>query len=40
LAWYEFDPSWLLIQVLKFAGIAKSIHVAKVTSALPEREAA
>jgi fatty-acid desaturase len=30
LAWYEFDPSWLLIKVLKAFGIAKSIHVATV----------
>jgi fatty-acid desaturase len=40
LAWYEFDASWIQIRILKFLGIAKSIRVAKVTSALPEREAA
>jgi stearoyl-CoA desaturase (delta-9 desaturase) len=40
LAWYEFDPSWILIKVLKFFGIAKSVRVAKVTTALVEREAA
>jgi stearoyl-CoA desaturase (delta-9 desaturase) len=40
LAWYEFDPSWIQIKVLKFLGIAKSVRVAKVTSALVEREAA
>ena len=40
LAWYEFDPSWILIKVLKFFGIAKSIYAAKVTSALAERKAA
>ena len=32
LAWYEFDPSWLLISVLKFFGIATSIRVAKITT--------
>jgi fatty-acid desaturase len=30
LAWYEFDPSWIQIKVLKFFGIAKSIHVASI----------
>ena len=40
LAWYEFDPSWILIKILKVFGIAKSIHAAKVTSALAERKAA
>jgi stearoyl-CoA desaturase (delta-9 desaturase) len=40
LAWYEFDPSWIQIKILKFIGIAKSVRVAKVTSALVEREAA
>jgi fatty-acid desaturase len=40
LAWYEFDPSWITLKILKQFGIAKSIRVAKLTSALPEREAA
>jgi stearoyl-CoA desaturase (delta-9 desaturase) len=40
LAWYEFDPSWLQIKLLKRFGIAKSIHVASVKSVLIEREAA
>jgi len=40
LAWYEFDLSWIQIQILKFLGIAKSVRVAKITSALAEREAA
>ena len=40
LAWYEFDMSWIQIQLLKFLGIAKSIRVARVTSALAEKEAA
>jgi len=40
LAWYEFDPSWLLIRVLKAFGIAKSIQVATVNSRLAERRAA
>jgi stearoyl-CoA desaturase (Delta-9 desaturase) len=41
LAWYEFDPSWLQIKVLKMLGLAKSIHVASVDGAIvAEREAA
>ena len=40
LAWYEFDPSWILLKALKRLGIAKSIHVAKIESALPEQKAA
>ena len=41
LAWYEFDPSWLQIKLLKRLGLAKSIHVATASQALAaEREAA
>ena len=40
LAWYEFDPSWILIKILRFLGIAKSVYAAKVTTTLAEREAA
>ena len=40
LAWYEFDPSWLLIKVLKAVGLAKSIQVAHVDSRIAERQAA
>ncbi len=40
LAWYEFDPSWIQIKIMKVLGLAKSIHVAKVDSRIPEREAA
>jgi len=40
LAWYEFDPSWLQIKVLKRLGIAKAIQVASVKSDFVEREAA
>ena len=40
LAWYEFDISWIHIQVLKFLGIAKSIRVAKVNAVVSDREAA
>jgi stearoyl-CoA desaturase (delta-9 desaturase) len=40
LAWYEFDASWIQIQILRFLGIARGVKVAKVSSALVERDAA
>jgi fatty-acid desaturase len=40
LAWYELDHSWILISILKFFGIAKSIKVASIRSQSPAREAA
>jgi stearoyl-CoA desaturase (delta-9 desaturase) len=40
LAWYEFDLSWIQIKILKSLGIAKAVRVAKINSALAEREAA
>ena len=41
LAWYEFDPSWLQIKLLKLFGIAKRIQVATVHTRLQsEKEAA
>ena len=40
LAWYEFDPTWITLKLLRLVGVARSIQVAKVTSRLEEREAA
>jgi stearoyl-CoA desaturase (delta-9 desaturase) len=40
LAWYEFDPSWLLIKALKALGIARNIQVASVKSRLADKQAA
>lgn len=41
LAWYEFDPSWIQINILRFFGLAKGIKVAKLeTDDLPEQKAA
>jgi stearoyl-CoA desaturase (delta-9 desaturase) len=40
LAWYEFDMSWIQIRVLEFLGVAKAVKVAKINSALLERDAA
>ena len=35
LAWYEFDPSWLLIKIMRRFHIAKSVQIAY----LPEQQA-
>jgi fatty-acid desaturase len=40
LAWYEFDPSWLTLRLLRAAGLVENIQVAKVNSRLAEQEAA
>src|SRR5215813_4610501 len=40
LAWYEFDPSWLLIKVLKVFGVAREIRVANVNTRLTDQRAA
>ncbi len=40
LAWYEFDPTWLLIKTLRRLGIAKAVRVARLDSVCSEREAA
>ncbi len=40
LAWYEFDPSWLLIKALRVFGLAKSVQVASVNSRVTDLRAA
>jgi len=40
LAWYEFDPTWLQLKLLRRLGIAKSVHVARLDSELSERKVA
>jgi stearoyl-CoA desaturase (delta-9 desaturase) len=41
LAWYEFDPSWLLLNVMKPLGLAWDIKVARIESVMQvEKEAA
>jgi len=40
LTWYEFDTSWILIKALRKLGIARAVSVARVNSAIAEREAA
>jgi stearoyl-CoA desaturase (delta-9 desaturase) len=40
LAWYEFDPSWLSLTVLRALGIATNVRVAKLDNKLTDRKAA
>jgi stearoyl-CoA desaturase (delta-9 desaturase) len=40
LTWWEIDFSWMQLWVLRLVGIAKSVHVVKVHTKIPEREAA
>ncbi len=40
LAWYEFDPSWILLKALRRLGIAKSVQIVNIESALAERTSA
>ncbi len=40
LAWYEFDISWISLNMMKFLGLAKGIRVAKLPSRDAAREAA
>ena len=40
LAWYEFDPSWLTLRLLRALGVASNVRVAKLNSVIAEREAA
>ena len=39
LAWYELDISWIQIRLLKALGVAKSVRVARLTSAPAEKAA-
>ena len=40
LAWYEFDPSWLQISLLKVLGVASAVRVAKLQDESAEEQAA
>ena len=40
LAWYEFDPSWLLLKAMRSFGLVRSVKVARLDAQLLEREAA
>jgi fatty-acid desaturase len=32
LAWYEFDPSWLLLKALRNVGLVSAVQVAQLNS--------
>ena len=40
LAWYEFDPSWMCIRVLRLLGIATSVQTAEIGTRRPRQKAA
>ena len=40
LAWYEFDPSWLLLRAMRFVGLATAVQTASVNARVLDREAA
>jgi len=40
LTWWEFDPSWLLLKVLRAMGVVWNVQVATVKSRMVEKEAA
>ena len=40
LAWYEFDPSWITLKILRKFGIAKAVQCAKLDTAIGDRKAA
>jgi stearoyl-CoA desaturase (delta-9 desaturase) len=40
LAWYEFDPSWLLLRVFRKVGLATAVQVAKIDQPEPAQKAA
>ena len=40
LAWYEFDPSWITLKILRRLGLAKAVQCAGLNSASANRKAA
>jgi stearoyl-CoA desaturase (Delta-9 desaturase) len=40
LAWYEFDPSWMCIRLLRRLGVATAVHTAEIARPLPRQKAA
>ena len=40
LAWYEFDPSWITLKILRKSGIAKAVQCAKLDGAIGDSKAA
>jgi stearoyl-CoA desaturase (delta-9 desaturase) len=40
LAWYEFDPSWITLKILRRLGVARAVQCASIDSAAADRKAA
>jgi fatty-acid desaturase len=40
LAWYEFDPSWITLKILRRLGVARGVQCASIDSAAADRKAA
>ena len=40
LAWYEFDPSWITLKILRRLGVAKAVQCAGLNEASADRKAA
>lgn len=40
LAWYEFDPSWITLKILRRLGVARAVQCAKLENAASQRKAA
>jgi stearoyl-CoA desaturase (delta-9 desaturase) len=40
LAWYEFDPTWLTLRLLRACGIARSVQAARIAPPISSEEAA
>jgi fatty-acid desaturase len=41
LKWYEFDPFWIQLGILKFLGVVRPLHTARLDGAIAgERPAA
>ena len=40
LAWYEFDPSWMCIRLLRRLGVATAVHTAEIAGPSSRRKAA
>jgi fatty-acid desaturase len=40
LAWYEFDPSWLLVKLMRKLGVAKGVQTARLPEQIEEKAVA
>jgi fatty-acid desaturase len=40
LAWYEFDPTWISLKLLRVVGLVRDVRVARISTAPSEEIAA